>query len=367
MKVKDIDTPALLIDQDIMIKNIESMQKKVDKYNINLRPHTKTHKMPEIAELQITKGAKGIAVAKVDEAEVMAKNGLKDIFIANEIVGDKKLQKIKEISKTIDISFGVDSIEQINIIDKIFDKTNPAKILIEIEIGENRSGIIEEEDYIDLLKYIDSKDSIDLKGIFSHDGHSYRAENIEELKDIYEQGQKRTLHFKEIAEELGFKIGIVSIGSTPPFMFDLGVLEGINEIRIGTYVFMDASQSIAINSFERCAATVLASVISKPTDERVILDVGAKGITMQKRIVGITKTKGFGYIKNSEDIWIDGLFDEHAIIYNREFRDKVKLGDKVEIIPNHICPVCNLYDKAYLVSKGKIIKEIDILGRGKIR
>lgn len=367
MLIKDIDTPSLLIDQDIMMKNLEDMQKKANKYNVNLRPHTKTHKMPKLAKLQVEMGSIGIAVAKTDEAVVMAENGLNDIFIANEIVGIDKLKKIKELSEKIKISFGVDSIEQIDIVDKIFDSKNPAQVLIEIEIGENRSGVIEKKDFVDLLNHIKSKDSINLKGIFSHDGHSYKAKDIDDLKRIYEEGQKRTLEFKDIAEDLGFKLEIISIGSTPPFMFDFGVLEGITEIRIGTYIFMDVGQGNAIGTYDKCAATVLAGVISKPTDERVILDVGAKGLTMQKRGQGICKTEGLGYIKNFEDVYIDSVFDEHAIIYNKDFRDKVSIGDKVEIIPNHICPVCNLYDKAYLISGDKVVEELDILARGKLK
>lgn len=367
MYKKDIDTPSLLINQDIMIKNIEAMQKRIDSYKVDLRPHTKTHKMPKLANLQVDKGAKGIAVAKVDEAVAMAENGLKDIFIANEIVAIEKLEKIKKLSKDIDISFGVDSIEQIDIVDKVFDIENKAQVLIEIEIGENRSGVIEEKDFIDLLNHIGSKDSIYLKGIFSHDGHSYKAKDLHELKAIYEEGQIRTLRFKDIAEELAFKMEVVSIGSTPPFMFDFGVMEGITEVRIGTYIFMDVGQGNAIGTYEKCAATILSGVISKPTEDRVILDVGAKGLTMQGRSVGICKTEGLGYIKGFDNVYINSVFDEHAIIYNKGFSDQVKVGDKVEIIPNHICPVCNLYDKAYLISSDKVIEEIDILGRGKLR
>lgn len=367
MNIKDVDTPSLLIDKDIMIENIEAMQKKADDYKLNFRPHTKTHKMPYLAKLQIEKGAKGIAVAKVDEAEVMAENGIDDIFIANEIVGIEKLGKIKELSKKIKISFGVDSIEQIDIVHRVFDSKYKADVLIEIEIGENRSGVIEEEDFIKLLKHIESKDSINLKGIFSHDGHSYKAKDMDDLKCIYQEGQKRTLSFKDIAEDLGFKMEIVSIGSNPPFLFDFGVMEGITEMRIGTYIFMDVAQGNALGTYENCAATVLASVISKPTAERVILDVGAKGLTMQKRDIGICKTEGLGYIKASKDVHIAGVFDEHAIIYDKDFRDKVSIGDKVEIIPNHICPVTNLYDKAYLVSENRVIEEINILARGKLR
>lgn len=106
---------------------------------------------------------------------------------------------------------------------------------------------------------------------------------------------------------------------------------------------------------DRCAATVLSTVISRPTEERVITDVGAKGITAQSRSEGICRTEGMGLIKDYGVI-VDDVYDEHSIIYDREFRDFINIGDKAEIIPNHICPVCNLYDFAYLVSEGKIVK-----------
>lgn len=120
MNYLEIDTPALLIDQNILNKNIQEMQDFANRNRVKLRPHTKTHKMPKLAKLQEAKGASGITVAKVGEAEVMAEHGLKDIFIANEIVGVQKLERIKELSGKIEISFGIDSIYQINQTEKVF-------------------------------------------------------------------------------------------------------------------------------------------------------------------------------------------------------------------------------------------------------
>lgn len=367
MKKNQLDTPSLLIDREIMMDNIERMQSYANKYGVTLRPHTKTHKMPALAKLQVDAGAKGITVAKVGEAEVMAENGLNDIFIANEIVGEVKLNRIKKLAETIDISFGVDSIEQCETIEKVFsDSQKPAQVLIEIEVGENRSGVIEESDYIKLVEYIKNCSHLNLKGIFSHDGHTYKAKDLEECRELYNAAQKRTLHFANLAQELGCTLETVSIGSTPPLMHDFGVMEGITELRIGTYILMDVSQGNAIGTYDRCAASVLTTVISKPTNERVITDVGAKGITMQSRSQGICATTGLGYIKNY-GVHIDQVYDEHAIIYNEEFRNQVAIGEKVEVIPNHICPVCNLYDHAYLVSGDEVVEEIPILCRGKLQ
>lgn len=363
-----LDTPALIIDEEKVLKNIRFMQGYADKNHVALRPHTKTHKMPYMAKLQEENGAKGIAVAKVGEAEVMAANGLHDIFIANEIVGRPKLMRIKELAKTIDISFGIDSIPQVEMIEEVFDGAEKkAQVLIEIEVGENRSGIIEDKDFIDLVNYIKTCKNVNLKGIFSHDGHSYAAADIEHCRELYNESQKRTLSFAKIAEALGCRLETVSIGSTPSSMFDFGIMEGITELRIGTYILMDASQGNAIGTYDRCAATVLTTVISRPTEERVITDVGAKGITMQTRTKGICATKGLGVIKGYNEAYVHAVYDEHAIIYNKELREKVRVGDKLEIIPNHICPVCNLYDTAYLVSQGEVVEEIPISCRGKLK
>ena len=127
---------------------------------------------------------------------------------------------------------------------------------------------------------------------------------------------------------------------------------------------MDASQGHAIGTLDRCAATVLATVISKPTSRRTILDVGTKGLTMQERTEGICATPGKGTILEYPDTHIDEMYDEHAILYHQAFHDSVRIGDKVRVIPVHICPVCNLYDTAYLVSGGEVVEEIPVLARG---
>lgn len=368
MNFLQLDTPALLIDKDIMLKNCMDMQAYADRNNVSLRPHTKTHKTSKIAHMQEELGAKGIAVAKVGEAEVMAANGLKDIFIANEIVGEIKLLRIRNLAKTIDISFGLDSIAQADMIEKAFVGSNKqAVVLIEIEVGENRSGVIEEAAFIELLSHLKQCKNIYLKGIFSHDGHSYSAENVDACREIHLEAQRRTLVFANIAKEMGFNLETVSIGSTPSLLNNFPILDGVTEIRPGTYIFMDAAQANAYGSLDRNAATLLSTIISLPTPERVILDVGAKGLTMQTRNKGFCTTVGLGLIKGWPDVNIFAVYDEHAIIYNKELHDSVKVGDKIEIIPNHICPVVNLHETAYLISNGEVIDEITVDCRGKLK
>ncbi len=368
MNYRDLDTPALVIDYAKMIDNIAFVQDYANKENVALRPHTKTHKMPYLARLQQEYGCKGITVAKVGEAEVMAENGIDDIFIANQIVGKKKLEKILGLSQKISISFGIDSPCHVIAANKMFEgSSKKAEVLIEIEVGEERSGIIEEVDYIELLDTLKMCKNVHLKGIFSHEGHCYNSSSIDECKEQFDISQKRTLHFANLARENGFDIEVVSIGSTPSLIQDFPIMDGVTEIRPGTYILMDASMGATINTLERCAATILTTVISKPTKERIISDVGAKGITAQKRTKGISATEGMGTIKEDNSVTIFDVYDEHAIIYNEQFSKKISVGDKVEIIPVHICPVCNLHEKAFLVKDGDVIEEIPVLCRGKLQ
>lgn len=369
MLYTELDTPALLIDQKRLIKNIADMQAYADKYHVALRPHTKTHKMPEIARLQLQQGTCGIAVAKVGEAEAMFQNGLTDILIANEIVGRPKLERISQMVQAgAHIAFGVDDPCQVMMAEEIFSAHQiSVAVLVEIEVGENRSGIIEEADFLQLLGTINQCRHVRFGGVFSHDGNSYFAESPAQLREIANNAQLRTLRFAKLAKERGMPCETVSYGATPTFMNHVEILPGITELRPGTYALMDASQGSAIGTLERCAATVLATVISKPTDRRVILDVGAKGLTMQARTAGICATAGLGTVFEYPETHIDSVFDEHAILYDQNFHDQVKIGDKVRVIPVHICPVCNLYEKAYLISGDEVVDELDIACRGKLQ
>ena len=355
-----IDTPALLIDYNQMMKNLYFMQAKAKQYNVNLRPHTKTHKMPELAKLQVELGACGITVAKIGEAEIMAENGITNIFIANEIVGISKLERIRALNRQIAIRIGVDNEVQINQLAEVFkDEEKPMEVLIELEVGENRSGVITDEQLISLAKYIDKTPNVNLKGIFSHEGHTYKATDIDDCIRLARESQARTVRAGNMLRELGAAIDTVSIGATPSLM-QVDIMAGITEIRPGTYIFQDAGQGNALGDFSTCAATVLTTVISKPTAERVVLDAGAKSLTSQNRSGGICATQGFGLVKHSNDIRLSGLYDEHGLINDQMFNESVQVGDKIEVIPNHICPACNLYETAYLVANGEIKREIPI-------
>lgn len=367
MKIHELDTPALLIDEAVMERNIRDMQAYADEHGVALRPHTKTHKAPALALRQLAAGAKGITVAKTGEAEVMAAHGLKDIFIANQVVGEQKLRRIAALMPDCEISFGVDCPEQIYAAERVFGSENKtARVLIEIEVGENRTGVIEDKDMEAALDALGDCPHVRLEGVFSHDGHSYGAPTREQARRRSVEAQRRTLYFAGLARARGFDAPTVSIGSTPSQANHADILPGVTEIRPGTYILMDASQANAVEDLSVCAATVLTTVISRPTSERVVLDVGAKGITMQARTEGICATPGLGTLLDAPDVHIDSVYDEHAMIYNAALRERVRVGDKLRVIPVHICPVCNLYERAWLVNGDEVTGEVEIACRGKM-
>lgn len=363
----ELDTPCLLIDLGQAEKNIMDMQKRADMLGVNLRPHTKTHKMPYFAKKQVEAGACGIAVAKIGEAEVMADNGITDILIANEIVGIQKYRRLLGLHERITVRSGVDNTFQIDQIEEVFAQSEkPYEVLIELEVGEERSGVAGDQELVRLVEYIKARKHVVLKGIFSHEGHCYKAPDRETCKALAEESYRRTIQAAELIRRCGVEIDIVSIGATPSIM-NGAFLDGITELRLGTYVFMDMGQSRAIGDYSGCAASVLATVISKPTDTRVVLDTGTKALVMQNRSQGICATGGYGCVKGDESVVICNMFDEHGLIENREFHDRTALGEKIEIIPSHICPTVNLYDEAVLVDQGKVLGTVPVLCRGRTK
>ena len=363
----DLPTPALLIDRDRALENIRMMQEKADRLGLALRPHIKTHRMPYFAKLQMEAGACGIACAKIGEAEVMADAGIGDIFIANEVIGRDKYERLRDLARRVRVRAGIDNVVQLAQMEEAFEGEKPLEVLIEYEVGEVRSGVVEDWQLTGLVSAIKASRNVVLKGIFSHEGHTYKAKDAADCRAKAKAAYERTVRAADIIRSMGVDIDTVSIGATPSVMLcdEPEQYEGVTELRLGTYIFFDVGQSNAIGDFSRCAATVLASVISKPYGDRVVLDAGAKALVSQNRPSGICATNGFGAVKGAEHITVDNLYDEYAVLNSAEFRDGVQIGDKVGIIPSHICPTVNLYDKAYLVSGGRVIGEIPVACRGR--
>lgn len=364
-KVIELDTPALLLDKSLMEANIRLMMDKARRWGVKLRPHTKTHRTPAVARLQVAAGASGITVAKVGEAEVMAAAGLDDIFIANEIYGDAKFRRLRDLNRRIRIAVGVDNREQVEALGRHFQaEAKPLEVLIEVETGEDRSGVLSPEEGLRLAELIAMTPGLKLRGLFTHEGHTYGAPDPAECVRRMTKSQQDILDVARCLRAKGIAVEEVSIGATPSLLHG-DVLPEVTEIRPGTYIYMDAAQGHAIGDYSRCALSVLATVVSKPTPERIVIDAGGKALTSFTRAAGICHTPGYGLVKGFGDLRLQKVYDEHGVILSSEAHAKLNIGDKVEIIPNHACPTCNLYDEIHVVENGVVTEQWPILCRGK--
>ncbi len=360
----EIETPALIIEQSRMMSNLHRMQKICDEAGINLRPHTKTHKTPELAKIQQKLGATGIAVAKLGEAEVMADSGFSDIQIANIIVGETKLRRLVELHKRIDrITCTVDSFAAAKGIAEAFIQSGRVmEIFIEINSGLNRSGLSDYGDIADLAEFINGTEGIALAGILTHAGQAYFAQDIEEVKEI---GTHEGEFMVGIASQLrsdGYEVNTVSVGSTPTAPYS-SQIKGVDELRPGNYIFYDVIQSsLGACTIDDCALSVLATVIGKPAMDRAIIDAGAKALALDKITNPNSQFSGHGYI-NDKNAVIARVSEEHGIMIHQG--EVFRIGEKLRIIPNHVCVVMNLFDKVYLVDGDKVIDEYIIQARGK--
>jgi D-serine deaminase-like pyridoxal phosphate-dependent protein len=362
----EIDTPAILIDLDRIEKNLRFMQQKADQFKVALRPHIKTHKIPELALQQLRLGAKGICASKVAEAEVMAQAGISDIFIANQVVTAAKLERLLEVGRRSRIAIGLDSVEGARRLSAVFaaaDRT--VDVLIEINSGLNRCGVLPGSAAVELYQALRSLPTLRFKGIFTHAGHVYGQNCLEDVKRVSRE-ESRIMHATAQAfTAAGVRPEIVSVGSTPT----MRVWEGeaaVNEIRPGNYIFLDAIQvALGVAKAEECALTVLATVISRPARDRAVIDAGSKVFALDKGAHGIELIRGFGIVLD-HTVMLERLSEEHGVL-TLDANESLAVGDQVRIIPNHACTVMNLFDSAYGIRNGQVERIFEITARGKVR
>jgi D-serine deaminase-like pyridoxal phosphate-dependent protein len=360
-----IDTPALLIDLDIVNRNLERMQEKADNYGVALRPHIKTHKIPELALLQMRLGARGITAAKVSEAEVMAAAGIKNIFVANQIVTKDKLNRLVALSKEKSMSIGLDSVAAARKLSDVFAASGlTIEYLIEINSGLDRCGVSPGKETVELFQAVDTLPSLRFKGIFTHAGQVYGADSLSEVKEVSRFESKIMAETAQAFADLGTSAAIVSVGSTPTMKVWEGH-EAVNEIRPGNYIFHDGIQvSLGAATLEECALSILATVISRPAKQRAVIDGGSKAFSSDKGAHGKEMPTGFGIVLGKKATLVR-LSEEHGIM-NVDPDQDLDIGDRVRIIPNHACAVVNLFDKAYGMRNRKVVEEFKIAARGKM-
>lgn len=363
MKIENLSTPSFLLDLDQMDRNIEMVQKLCNDKGKELWPMVKTHKSSQIVKKQIKAGARGFLVGTLDEAEVLAGKGVKKISYPYPVMGDANLDRLVEINKNTQLYIAIDSKGQLAPLNRKLEE-NQMKIraLIIVDSGLGRFGL-EPEGVVALADEILNYENIILSGISTHPGHVYSSKNMEDVKRCGEEERRALEVSKDKLSQAGYKLEMVASGSTPT-IFSVVHDENINVFRPGNYVFFDNIQmAMGLVKEESCALTVLASVVSNPKEGLFLIDAGSKCLGLDKGAHGVSLIEGFGYIKGHPELVISDLSEEVGKIKLKSKTD-IRIGDKIEIIPNHSCSAANCTD--YLIGyRGDKIEEIiDIDMRG---
>ncbi|MDN4523040.1 alanine racemase [Fictibacillus fluitans] len=362
-----MDTPALVIERKRLEANVQKMADIARNQNVELRPHTKTHKNPQIAKLQLDAGASGITVAKLSEAEVMAEGGISDIFIAYPLVSETKILKAIELSKRIRLILAFDSLEGAR---RLAEAANQAGVILEVRMeidsGLRRTGVLYNE-AVELAKKGKELAGIKLTGIYTFRGPILDGKPTLEIE---EAGRQEGQLMADLAEKLraaDIPITDVSVGSTSTYA-SAAEVKGITEIRPGTYVFYDRMQEkYHCCSQEECAAAIHVTVVSKPSNSLLIVDGGSKTFAtdVQPGQPPIY-LKGFGEIIGHPEMLLERLTEEHGMVTVHGETD-VQIGDVLQIIPNHICSTVNLHNDVFLQNEDGTLERQPVLGRGKLQ
>jgi D-serine deaminase-like pyridoxal phosphate-dependent protein len=361
-----IDTPSLLIDHAKMENNLLQMAELCKSRNIKLRPHIKTHKIPQIALRQIKLSNNGIAVSKLGEAEVMLRSGIRDIVIANEIIGQQKILRLSKLMQQGEITICVDSVTGIRQLDEyLYTGGKRLKVLIEVDTGMNRCGVSKIDQASNLIQEIDNSSKLTFSGFLSHSGNIYAASSQHFLERIAVDEATQIAAYANHFKSQGIPVNTLSIGSTPS-KIHLDKIEGITEFRPGNYIFYDYIQvCLKVASIEECALTVLATIISRPAKDRVVIDAGSKCLGLDRGAHSNQLTNSFGYIKEYPHAVIERLSEEHGIL-KVDKNEVFEIGSKINIIPNHSCAVTNMFDEAYIIENAKVKDIWRIEARGKV-
>ncbi len=347
-KIADLDTPTVLIDVDRVEANLRRAQAHADKEGYKLRPHIKTHKLPRFARRQVELGAVGITVQKLGEAEVMADAGLTDIFLPYNILGPKKLARLKALNDRVTLAVTADSPDTVAGYAATFTAGKPLTVLVECDSGGGRCGVQTAAQALALARQIALAPGLRFGGLMTYPPlHGVDKSNawVNEALAVFKQA--------------GIGVPKVSSGNSPDMWAPGG--GPVTERRPGTYIYYDRFQvQEKAASLDDCALTVLATVVSRPTPTRIVIDAGSKSLTSD-----LLSMQGYGLVMGTE-LTVKGLSEEHGVIEMPVASDWPRIGEKLRIIPNHVCVVSNLFDSVTLISGDEVKEVVPAAARGRV-
>jgi D-serine deaminase-like pyridoxal phosphate-dependent protein len=361
MRVADLETPALVIDVDIMERNLERAADYARQNNLRLRPHTKTHKIPALGRRQIDLGAVGLTVAKSTEAEVMMRAEPAELLIAYPVVGREKTDRIVRLADRTNVSVSLDNFTSARVLSNAAaDAGVTIGVLVEIDAGLHRVGVTTGEALRQLALEVADLPGLRFDGLAFYPGHIKRMDPVATVSlTSVERCLREAL---DTLRRAGLEAPIVSGGSTPA-LFCSHLAPSMNEIRPGTYIFNDRNTVFAgACEWSDCAAYILTTVASTSVPDRVILDGGSKTFSSDKTVI-----EGFGRIMEAPDALFEKMNEEHGFDDIRGCERKWRVGEKVRVIPNHICVAVNLHERIYGCKGEEVVETWEVEGRGKLQ
>jgi len=361
MRIDVLETPALLIDLDVMERNLRRAADYAKAHGLRLRPHTKTHKTPALAGRQLALGAVGLTVAKVGEAEVMAQADPPELLVAYPVLGESKLRRLAGVARTARVTVALDSLLAARGLSEMAAaEAVEFGVLAELDAGFGRAGVQSATELAGLVREIAKLPRLRFEGIAFYPGH---------IQSTGEGGEaaiaRITAALDEALDHLqqqGMPAAIVSGGSTPT-LYQSHLIPRMNEIRPGTYIFNDRNTvETGACAIADCAASILATVVSTARPGQVLVDGGSKTFSSDRCGRG-----GFGYVLDAPDAVFTNLNEEHGYLDVRAAGRTISLGDRLRIIPNHVCTAVNLHATMYGIRGETVECEWDVAARGKLQ
>src|SRR6266699_907586 len=340
---EDIITPVAVVDEAIVERNLARMAKLAADANVKLRPHAKTHKSAYMAQRQMAHGAVGLTCATFTEAEVFADAGVDDLLIAHPPVGRPKLERLAALAARVRrLAVSLDDVG--------IAKSLPAnvEVLWEVDPGQHRIGTAPGEPTVAAVQeLVAAIGEARFRGLITHGGHVYAATNQRERQIAADQETDAISTTADMLRRAGIEVRELSIGSTPTA--GLSLRGGITEMRPGTYIYGDANQvTLGSQRLEDCALGVVATVVSTPAPDRTVIDAGSKSLSADLRVAGLDS---YGIVLGHVNVAVARLSEEHAVLRHPHQTGR-SVGDRLAIVPAHVCTTVNLQPAVLLVSAG---------------
>ena len=341
MPLEDVDTPALMLDLDALERNLSRMRTRVAGMSVRLRPHAKSHKCPVIAMRQIALGAIGVCCQKVSEAEAMVEGGVSDVLVSNQIVGSSKIRRLVALAGQARVAVCVDDAANATALSESAAASGVRlSVLIEVNVGSDRCGVEPEEPALVLAKHIAASPGLRFGGLQAYFGAAQHVREYAKRKEAIGAATEKIRRTVDLLARHGLTCEVVSGGGTGTYEFE-AASGAWNELQAGSYIFMDVdylknlkADGTTGSEFEP-SLFVYATVMSRPTADRAILDAGLKALSVDA---------GMPWVVGMPDVEYIRAADEHGKLLLHDPGRLLSLGTKLFLMPGHCDPTVNLYD-----------------------